>query len=1087
MKPEMIKKYKVNNKHRIMEKKWNERFILEKIPQYDAYKDINYLSLGLVKSKIRYEEKQLKECQKKTKKLRTNSSRHTLNTKPKKNMYSPLFNLIKENEKTDLFSLKLAKRPLTIKRSKMKLNKTIDINLLLKKNKDKQEKEKHLKTEENQHLYNQIQTNNNDDNDKECIVIDKALADQLNEIKDLWDRLGVTPEYQIFFGEMLDKLKKREIVEKYLSYEKRQLTEFKSDLEKLMNDIYKRENDLSNLKKIEEIYAKNEQLNKYNILKNKKLQNSSNKKAKNKNNKSIGQSEDEINQYKARNKNGNKYDEDNVEKSKEFDEEFTKYKVNKEKIENDIGNCLKLLRLHTINTVSQFTKFRINYNFYFTSGKNDVNQMKNGYEFDYNYLLKIKKDCEFFKKSSFRNIFNFREDCENDPFFLNLLNNNNDNDNNNNSVFKYLTATEDTISSIHECMFILDQEEMYFKISQNQNQNNTNENNETKDNNESNTDKENENEKNNSKAKNKKIPIGVNYQGNLGKEISKLKAKNEYKNLFFNSRESKELIINNNNMDENINNKCQAGPKRIPETSSKELFQSFKYYDKIKNNIYNQEEIQDMKNNCYKNSNNKIVIYSKDNNNSNENKDKFSNKANSLNLNFNNICKKNKNQSGNNPLKINLNCINIRNNEKMKKRNNKNIKLNNLNNNNMNNNKLEENKTQENNINNTNSNMITTENEKNSNYDNNNYDKNNITDEGDKDIDNNIVDETNIVEENISIDEKYINCKYISIISLVNKQNYTKLKISNNNSFILGNYMFKMMNPFTLDLLLNSLKYKNKFSISNCTSSIVLSSPEEIKNNCNFILNHNNSISNMSSLENILKENDLYLLESNKSSIKYAFLSSFLNLSFSSLISSSIIYNSHNYNGIKINSSKNVIFIEEDIIIYTIPTKDEDTLIYICPYNEKIEEIIKKYDKNHNIFNGFSSFVNIINLYYEENENNNDGNEMVLWLPCFEVDTQLICDKIPGYKRINIRNNTDKKDMQILEYDEIIKINFRSNLNERNNVNGNNSININQNEDIIIENDFIFGICHKEIKDRYNIPFISIAFIGKENFIIEEN
>ena len=112
---------------------------------------------------------------------------------------------------------------------------------------------------------------------------------------------------------------------------------------------------------------------------------------------------------------------------------------------------------------------------------------------------------------------------------------------------------------------------------------------------------------------------------------------------------------------------------------------------------------------------------------------------------------------------------------------------------------------------------------------------------------------------------------------------------------------------------------------------------------------------------------------------------------------------------------------------------------------------------------------------------------MVLWLPCFEVDTQLICDKIPGYKRINIRNNTDKKDMQILEYDEIIKINFRSNLNERNNVNGNNSININQNEDIIIENDFIFGICHKEIKDRYNIPFISIAFIGKDNFIIEEN
>ena len=217
-----------------------------------------------------------------------------------------------------------------------------------------------------------------------------------------------------------------------------QLIQFKSDLEKLMNDIYKRETDLNNLKKIEEIYSNNEELNKYNILKNQQLQNDINS------------------------------NEDIVEKNKEFEEEFTKYKVNKEKIEDDIGNCLKLLRLHTINTVNQFTKFRINYNFYFTSGKNDVNQMKNGYEFDYNYLLKIKKDCEFFKDSSFKDIYNFSKK-DSDPFFLNLLDNKN---NNNKNEYKYLTATEDTINSINQCMFILDQEELYFKISQNQNNNN---------------------------------------------------------------------------------------------------------------------------------------------------------------------------------------------------------------------------------------------------------------------------------------------------------------------------------------------------------------------------------------------------------------------------------------------------------------------------------------------------------------------------------------------------------------------------------------------------------------------------------------
>ena len=115
----------------------------------------------------------------------------------------------------------------------------------------------------------------------------------------------------------------------------------------------------------------------------------------------------------------NEYDGDNIEKSVEYNEELNKYKLNKEKIENDVGNCLKLLRLYTINTVNQFTKFRINYNFYFTSGKNDVNQMKNGYHFDYNYLLKIKKDSQLFNDSPLKNLYNFSK-CGNDPFFLNL-------------------------------------------------------------------------------------------------------------------------------------------------------------------------------------------------------------------------------------------------------------------------------------------------------------------------------------------------------------------------------------------------------------------------------------------------------------------------------------------------------------------------------------------------------------------------------------------------------------------------------------------------------------------------------------------
>jgi hypothetical protein len=44
-----------------LEKKWDERFYLDKIPPYDAYKDINYLSLAFTKAQIRYEEKIKKE------------------------------------------------------------------------------------------------------------------------------------------------------------------------------------------------------------------------------------------------------------------------------------------------------------------------------------------------------------------------------------------------------------------------------------------------------------------------------------------------------------------------------------------------------------------------------------------------------------------------------------------------------------------------------------------------------------------------------------------------------------------------------------------------------------------------------------------------------------------------------------------------------------------------------------------------------------------------------------------------------------------------------------------------------------------
>ena len=228
-------KKKIKKKNKILEKNWNERFILDKIPQYDAYKDVNYLSLGLVKSKIKYEEKQSKGSHKKPKKLRTTSSRLTLNVKGKKGIISPLLAALNDKETKDLFTIKYHKRPFTIKRKKIKLNKTFNFNE--KKSEKSSDYIEYCKTYSNK--INAKLTNNNEEekNDKNNIIIDEVLQGELNEIKELWDNLGVTIEYKIFFGEMINKLKNRDIIKNYLLYEKNQLIQFKSDLEKLMNDI----------------------------------------------------------------------------------------------------------------------------------------------------------------------------------------------------------------------------------------------------------------------------------------------------------------------------------------------------------------------------------------------------------------------------------------------------------------------------------------------------------------------------------------------------------------------------------------------------------------------------------------------------------------------------------------------------------------------------------------------------------------------------------------------------------------------------------------------------------------------------------
>ena len=386
-----------SNNFRRLENKWNERFFIEKIPNYESFRDRNFLNLNIIKEKLRREELQLKGFRKKIKKSKTNSSHITLESKPIKSLNMPLIITNTENEKIDLFSLKFNNNnPLTITGNN------------------------NIRTEYNQQnilkrMYNNLydlKTNKTEQKTR-ILRMNNSFQEEMNELKDLWKSLGITTEYQINFWKILSKYTDKEIIDRYISYEKKDLIQLKSEIEKLKKEILKRENDLEKLRKIDIIYRENE--NMYNYYKN-------------------------------------------SDPNEENEEQLNKYKDNKIIIENDIENLLKSLRLHTINTVLLFSKFRNQYNYYFTSGKIDINQISNENQFDYNYLAKVKTDTNFLVDTSLVTLYNF-SNFENDPFFLSLLKKSEDN-----NEYKYLTATEDTLNTINQCMYIIDQEEMIFKI-----------------------------------------------------------------------------------------------------------------------------------------------------------------------------------------------------------------------------------------------------------------------------------------------------------------------------------------------------------------------------------------------------------------------------------------------------------------------------------------------------------------------------------------------------------------------------------------------------------------------------------------------
>ena len=574
-----INQYENDERLALREKNWNQRFVLGKIPKFDAYNDINYLSLGLLKSKLRYEERIKKSDPK---------------SKYNQRIFSPYYTKSKSITKPKMeskcnYSIKKERFP----SMRIYLNQNNDL-------KDKYSKKNSLKnscnfpyqgtlTSYNLAGSNIFKFNPDYKNPKMNLNYidyiceeDPEISDEYELLKDSWEKLGVTENYVKNFVFLLNnKYKNRDELLGMIKAERKQMKQFRIEFMKVLSEINKRENKIKDLKNFIKIYEEV-------ITTEKKL--------------------------------------------KDLNEDLIKNigEANKEKILGDIHDCLKSLRLKTINTVNALQKFKKNHEHLFNN-KIDLDIIEERYGYNKNYLIKLKNDLDFLRDSAINKLYHFSEKGG-DPFLLcisDLCGNMNDI-----SKYKQIPISEEILNIVKKFMFFIEQEDVFNMTRQKKekenNKDNNNYNNKLKLYNSYNnyTMKKNNdyylnNEKrlfNNKKQNNKKLTeknlLSNNFKGDIEKEKLRLKLQNEYQNVFFNTEEQYEQypekrylqttnnINNNNNHINNTKNKeIQYNPVKteekkyhIPGMTSNQFFKHLNKYSKIQNELFpvtNKEKLQE--------------------------------------------------------------------------------------------------------------------------------------------------------------------------------------------------------------------------------------------------------------------------------------------------------------------------------------------------------------------------------------------------------------------------------------------------------------------------------------------------------------
>ena len=1118
------------------QKKWDERFFLEKIPPYDAYKDINYLSLGLMKSKIKYENLLEKEKLRKYKHKNPISQHYILDSQPKKTSINKKLifsiNNIQEKDKDDE-----TKRfhSLTYKH---RLNNTKSSILKSINNK---------KNHDFKYLTNYI----NDSDSNKLTMEENDLLEEFEIIKIMWNKFGVTNKYQENFVNFLNSLNKKESIRQFLDLEKKQMQKFKYDLTLLLKKIIHRNDEINNLKNLVQLYI--------NILNEKKF---------------------------------------HQEKNNENLESLSA--KNEEKIISDLKDSLLTVRINTINVVNQIKNFSIANSYYFYMNKIDLSRIKNDYYYNDEYLLSIRNDLDFVQNSAMQNLYDFDYFGGGDPFFLSFTQFPDKDQSHKEKNERKLQINDKMLMEIQNCLFFLNQAQICYEtknnyinknkiyrfLNSNNNINNNPEKNNANDygvgsvfkgNLERNIIKlkmqdgydklftfmPNKNSPNsisekfkNSKKKNHNVPLMTSQQ---------LKERfNEYElinSLIYNNDENKD------NKEKEVNQKEDEYKKRDKEimfqkikdlekdmkqkekekeekkkedkeTKEKEKEKDKKELKKSKNEEdeyegeldkikkeEKEEEIQNKKleeekqnklriieeekqNKVEENEKNKIISPGEKNESleveiKEEEEEKkpeyiinwFTGSLEELTALYNDYLSSisqslTKNNNYNFPEKVNYFITGIypkiiiakekkENNTKingicginyyLNDRNKLILKINHIS-------AINTNKDIINNFLDLIENTLdyqTIEIELNTKENKDNlYEI--LINKGFKEQNGN---EDKIILQKESMTQVDNQCqlnfeiKYdsLSVLSLENKNMNSQ---SNDKVY---KCFDNLINKINLSLLINTLKNDDKYKIEIINSSYetsLIDKFSKIENiDFDFIKSKNNNCLNIEEISNneILPEINSF----------YAIINNCLNIQINTLMSYNI--DNYLYNGIEIN--KNNLIKETKYMnnLYNIPTLNKNVNIIIYQYNNSFEtDCLRNKDNIYLKFiELFKETINILKMNEKEKEEEEENNKKkLLWIPSFNINTNIFATKLNENNDIIIKNENND-DMRIKEFNEYLKINYLTD----NHMNKSIKINLENENNIVIKDKFILGICHKEFMDKLDIPIISLVNVTYDNFI----